>query len=355
MKAFLTLLLLVFSGYLAAQSVQSFDIVSFSLDPAWKKEAQQDWMAYRIENPAKKTYARIVLYPSLPSSGNPETDFQKEWNELVVPQYKPGQNINEALSDYKDGWKAKLRVAPFVFNQVNQAVILLMLTDGKKKMSFVFLTNTEEFQKDFEAFGSSLAFGSVTLQTPASKPTPAVQQTPPSTQNTAIGQKAAVQLDQKLLGKWNRSASVSPLWASPAEWGTSGYTTCRYEFFTDGTYQYTERNFSYSFSSIIIVKESGEYAASGGFLTISPTQSLVEKYSKKNGVDELGNLLESKGRTLEKAAYRYQFHYFEGIGEWNLVLQADRTTQRDGNFSSNTTFPNAWYFDQRFTEKNLLK
>lgn len=355
MKFFLTFLFLIFSQPVFSQSVQSFDIATFSLNPAWKKEAQQDWLAYRIENPAKKTYARILLYPSLPSSGNPETDFQKEWNDLIVTQYKPGTTINENLSDYKDAWKAKIRVAPFQHNQVNQAVILLMLTDGKKKMSFIFLTNSEEFEKDFEDFGSSLAFASSTLQSPASIPTSTPTQSPVSTQNPAISPKAPLQLDQKLLGKWNRSASVSPLFANPAEWGTSGYTTCRYEFFTDGTYQYTERNFSYFFSSIIIVKESGEYAASGGFLTISPTQSLVEKYSKKNGVDELGNLQESKVRSLEKVAYRYQFHYFEGIGEWNLVLQADRTTQRDGNFSSNITFPNAWYFDQRFTDKNLLK
>lgn len=345
MKAFLTFLLLIFSGYLVALSAQSFDIVNFSLSSSWKKEAQQDWLAYRIDNPAKKTYARILLYPSLPSSGNPETDFQKEWNDLVISLYKPGQTINESLSDYKDGWKAKIRVAPFVFNQTNQAVILLMLTDGKKKMSFVFLTNTEEFQKDFEDFGSSLAFASGQIPTPK----------PVAVQPSTTSQKALSQVDQKLVGKWNRSASVSSLWASPAEWGTSGYTTCRYEFFADGTYQYTERNFSYSFSSIVLVKEKGEYAASGGILTISPTQSLVEKYTKKNGVDELGVLQESKSRELEKVSYSYQFHFFQGIGEWNLVLQADRPTQRDGNFSSNTTFPNAWYFDQKFTEENLFK
>jgi hypothetical protein len=351
MKLFLSYLFLLFSVPLLAQSVQSFDIVSFSLPPTWKKEAQQDWWAYRVENPSEKTYARILIYPSLPSSGNPETDFQKEWNDLIVPQYKPGTTINENHSDYKDGWKAKIRVAPFQHNQVNQALILLMLTDGKKKMSFVFLTNTEDFQKDFEDFGSSLKFASAPSQTPTVAPQPQV----PSPPAQVPPPKAPVQIDQKLVGKWNRSASVSPLFANPSEWGTSGYTTCRYEFFEDGTYQYTERNFSYSFSSIIVVKERGQYAATGGILSISPDQSVVEKYSKRNGVDELGTLQESKSRALEKASYQYQFHYFEGIGEWNLVLQADRPTQRDGNFSSNTTFTNAWYFDQRFTDKDLLK
>jgi hypothetical protein len=351
MKFILALIFFVYSGSVLAQSVQTFDIVTFSLSPAWKKEAQQDWVAYRVENPAKNTYARILLYPSLPSSGNPETDFQKEWSDLVVANYKPGATINESLSDYKNGWKAKIRVAPFAHNQVNQAVILLMLTDGKKKMSFVFLTNTEDFQRDFEDFGSSLEFALVPVQTPATKAPPQIS-SQPAPMSTP---KAPVQIDSKLLGKWNRSSSVTPLFANPAEWGTSGYTTCRYEFFSDGTYQYTERNFSFSFASIIVVKENGHYDANGGVLTISPAQSLVEKYSKKNGVDELGNLQESKGRTLEKVDYRYQFHFFQGIGEWNLVLQADRPTQRDGNFSSNTTFTNAWYFDQRFTDKNLLK
>lgn len=162
------------------QSVQSFDIVSFSLASTWKKEAQQDWLAYRVENPAQKTYARILLYPSLPSSGNLETDFQAEWNDLVLNQYKPTQIINESLTDYKDGWKAKLRVASFVHHQVNQAVILLMLTDGKRKMSFVFLTNTEEFQKDFEDFGSSFKFQPASIKSSNSISQPANQAAPPN-------------------------------------------------------------------------------------------------------------------------------------------------------------------------------
>lgn len=189
MRLSLTLLFLIFSASLSAQSVQQFDIVSFSLASTWKKEAQQDWLAYRVENPSKKSYARILMYPSLPSSGNPESDFQKEWNDLIVAQYKPGSTINENLSDYKDAWKAKIRVAPFQHNLVNQAVILLMLTDGKKKMSFIFLTNSEEFEKDFEDFGSSLVFGSAPLKT----------KIPP--QNMVNSPSASVQIDKKVVDK----------------------------------------------------------------------------------------------------------------------------------------------------------
>jgi hypothetical protein len=47
---------------------------------------------------------------------------------------------------------------------------------------------------------------------------------------------------------------------------------------------------------------------------------------------------------LEKVTYQFTKHYFSGIQIWNLVLQADKVTHRDGPHSSNTTFANAWYY-----------
>jgi hypothetical protein len=45
-----------------------------------------------------------------------------------------------------------------------------------------------------------------------------------------------------------------------------------------------------------------------------------------------------------EVTYQFTKHYFSGIQVWNLVLQAQKATERDGPFSSNTTFPNAWYY-----------
>jgi hypothetical protein len=56
---------------------------------------------------------------------------------------------------------------------------------------------------------------------------------------------------------------------------------------------------------------------------------------------------------LTPVTYRYTFHYFEGLNEWNLVLQAETETQRDGPFSSNDTFVNAWYYDQKFVDQEM--
>ena len=70
----------------------------------------------------------------------------------------------------------------------------------------------------------------------------------------------------------------------------------------------------------------------------------MEAWSKKDGTDKWGRLLSTQNRTLEKVTYQFTRHYCSGIKQWNHVLLANRVTQRDGPFSSNTTFGNAWFF-----------
>jgi len=43
------------------------------------------------------------------------------------------------------------------------------------------------------------------------------------------------------------------------------------------------------------------------------------------------------------------------LDQWNLVLQADKATQRDGPFSTNTTFNNAWYYSSITVNNPLIE
>ena len=45
-----------------------------------------------------------------------------------------------------------------------------------------------------------------------------------------------------------------------------------------------------------------------------------------------------------QACYRLTNHYFSGIDEWSLVFQSDTATLRDGSFTSDTLYTNAWYY-----------
>jgi len=215
--------------------------------------------------------------------------------------------------------------------------LLTTFTGKGKVVAILSITNSEDFQPDIEKFVDNVKL-----------PPIAVQKAPAATPVAANSGDTS-----KLIGRWQRSSSSSPSYADPASWGTSGYTKCRYEFNADGTYLYTERSFRYSYQNIIIVRENGRYTLSGNMLTVTPAKSTISAYKKAGGVDALGPVVSTQNRQLETVSYKLTFHYFSGIQEWNLVLQADAPTQRDGAFSTLTVFNNAWYFDQKFTNNDL--
>ena len=123
-----------------------------------------------------------------------------------------------------------------------------------------------------------------------------------------------------------------------------GYSKAQYTFNAGGTYSFVSKTFRMTFDKILLVRESGTYQISGNTLTIAPQKSVIEAWSKRDGTDKWGALLSRQARPLEKVTYKFTRHYFSGIQVWNLVLQAGQATERDGPFSSNTTFSNAWYY-----------
>lgn len=167
MKTFIAILVLISimqtkdSG---AQNQENFDIARFIPPQSWIRETGNGFVSFTVNDRTTSQYARILLYASLPSSGNLDKDFETEWTELVKLNYSPGDFTDQSVSAFKDGYTAKIGVAPFKHANQNQAVVLCTLSDGKTKISYVFLTNTQSYEKELEDFGSSLNFGYQTLQ-----------------------------------------------------------------------------------------------------------------------------------------------------------------------------------------------
>ena len=101
-----------------------FDIVSYHIPQGWVREAGKDVVAYTVMNNTTGGYARILLYKSLPGTGNVETDFDTEWKELVKANYSPGEFTQRNISNYKEGWVSKIGIAPFTYKNQKQAVFL---------------------------------------------------------------------------------------------------------------------------------------------------------------------------------------------------------------------------------------
>lgn len=161
-----------------------------------------------------------------------------------------------------------------------------------------------------------------------------------------------------ILGTWKSSASGQQKYEDYKNaFAIDNYGTIsrQYTFNANGTYTFVSKLFKMTFDKLLLVKENGTYQISGSNITVNPQKSVIQAWSKKNGGHYWGKLLSTQNRTLEKVTYQFTKHYFSGIDQWNFVLQADKATERDRPFSTNTTFNNAWYYSAITVNNPLIE
>ena len=223
-----------------------------------------------------------------------------------------------------DGWKIKAGGAKFTFNNSDAMAMLTTMSGFNRCVSIVATTNRRRiFKEDIETFLSS-----VDLQKPG------------NCFNSK--QQLTIMIIIPVLGI--RLANASDQSSRRVNNGVMNYISRQYTFNANGTYIFVSKAFDPLMNNILLGKENGTYQISGNNITINPKKSVLEAWSKKEGRDEWGKLLNTQNLTLEKITYQFTKHYFSGIKEWSLVLQADKVTQRDGPFNGGTAFSNAWIY-----------
>ena len=157
---------------------------------------------------------------------------------------------------------------------------------------------------------------------------------------TLAGQRITLQADtadaagagavnNKIVGSWTTAAT--------AQYG--GVMRLRYIFNADGSYSFKSERSSAS-QRWWTTEESGTFVVNGDSLTITP------KVSKATLRNLNGVVQETKANPLEKVTYKWTTHFFEGIGETNLVLEPPQPTNRDGVLGGNSRFPKAYLYTQ---------
>lgn len=141
-----------------------------------------------------------------------------------------------------------------------------------------------------------------------------------------------------VLGIWT-AAAASPVSTNLIT--NAGSVRMMYDFRRDGTYIFkSERWGGYLSNNWWTTEESGTYTVSGATLTVSPRTS---KLTMRNSD---GVVKQTKNNPLEKVAYKWTTHYFEGIQETNLVLEPPQKTDRDGVMGGSSLFPRAYLYKQ---------
>jgi hypothetical protein len=326
MKQIVLTTLFALSAAFAVAQAETFDLVTYTPPKDWSKQVSESSITYTAVNEKSNTWCRIIMLKSTLSKGSIEADFESEWQDLIVKNYNPTEErqLNE-VTEY-NGWKIKAALVKFTFDKGDALAMLTTASGFQRCVSIVALTNSQDYLEDVGALISSVVLKDMTNEAG----TPGVLAAQTDNNNIA-----------SILGAWGTSLVVP--YRRGTE-GTAGYTLKQYTLNANGTYTFYVKSFRYKVDKLLLVKENGTYQISGNTITINPQNSVIESWSKKDDTDEWGNLLSTETRALEKVNYQFTKKYFSGVDQWNLVLQANAETKRDGLFTTNSSFTNAYLY-----------
>jgi hypothetical protein len=310
MKTLLTLILNLLVTAVIAQS-ETFDLTSYTLPSKgeWKKEVKENVVSYTKTDNIKRTWCQIGIYRSAASKGSIEADFDSEWQLLIATPYNIQAEPKSGGIQEAEGWKIKVGSGTFSFNNSNAQAILAVMSGNDRVVSIVAINNSQDYMSQIRSL-----LESVKLIIPETKSDLV------PTSNSDIS---------AIAGSWGKSNSVSQI---NNRFGSYSYNKQQYYFNSNGTYTFLGKNYSEQNNETLLIKESGKYSVNGNNLTINPENSVIEAWSKKNGGDNWNMLKSSQKRLLEKITYKFSTE------DKNLVLQADRETERDGRFSNGNTY-----------------
>jgi hypothetical protein len=316
--------LLVIAVCVPAQTIDTFDIASFRPPAGWAKQAKDEGLLLSTSDQKKGTYAMIVLYKSSESAASPKADFDADWRQYVAgifgvkagPQMEPPKQV--------DGRIVTTGGSVFESELGTSALILSTYSGFGRRFSVAAIFNSQDYVPVIDAFAQSIVLNKTVAAAPAPVANP--------------------NAESPIIGTWGQNLGAHMTYGDPVAAGMAGYSKDQYTFNANGTYTFVSKTFRMAYDKILLVKENGTYQINGGSLSIRPQKSVIQAWSKLNGGDGFGRLLTSQNRKLEAVTYRFTKHYFSGIDQWQLVLQADAPTERDGPFSTFTLFPNAWYY-----------
>jgi len=312
-----------FTAFLVTAQQESFDIISYTPPAGWIKEVTATITSYSIYDSETGSWCRIGIVKSTASQGDIAADFNHEWQELIVRNYKITEPPQVEEVKELNGWKIKAGGGNFVFKNSKSMAILTTASGYNRCASIVATTNSQDHIKDIEAL-----LGSVDL----AKPTAVAEQS-----------STAVEENNSILGTWIVSASDNSNYRIKN--GIGNYIKRQYTFYEDGSYSFVSKAFDPMMDKILLGKENGTYQLNGTNVTLNPKKSVLEGWSKKDGTDKWGKQLNTQNIALEKVTYSFTKHYFSGIQVWALVLISGKPTNRDGPFSNNKSFDNAWYYN----------
>ncbi len=150
---------------------ETFDITTYSSPKGWEKDVKKNAVNYKIIDQQKKTWCQIGIYRSTATKGSVDQDFNSDWQELIVANYKITAAPKMTSIPDADGWKIKSGGSAYSFNNSNAMVMLTTISGYGKTVSIVAVTNNPDYGADIQNFIASIELNKQDAITPSSATT----------------------------------------------------------------------------------------------------------------------------------------------------------------------------------------
>ena len=154
-KIFVFIILLCSLSFSFAQN-ETFDLITCTPPKGWKRSATENMVIYSITNKQNNSWCQVAIIKSTISKGSIEKDFESEWQELIVKNYKPGNAPESEPAKEADGWNIKAGGANFVFNNNTAMALLTTMSGFDRCVSIVSTTNNQEYLPQIQSFLESV-------------------------------------------------------------------------------------------------------------------------------------------------------------------------------------------------------
>lgn len=328
-KIILALFIMQVAASTIFSQTEKLDIIEYTPPKGWTKTPKDGLTVYSDSDKTTGGFCLLTVYPSIASVGDPQKDFVIAWKEKVVTPFKAEGNP-KTETQTQDGWTSVSSATQIQSDGITSAVVMTVVSGYGRTASILAILSNQEYLPQVDAFITGIKMDKA--QAVADAKPPAAPPTSPTTPAANSYSPA------ELVGKWGTGTAGDTVSGNYVQYGSNA-SQKYYQFNADGTYRFIYSGYSGLAGTMgsfhIAMEESGVYTLSGDSITITPKKS--QSRSNSEGL---------KNNPLETVTYRWTIHYFEGIGEYALIMHPDHQTKRDGGFDYVLAFPNSYSYSK---------
>ena len=204
----LCLTVLLFFPQTVFGQTEKLGIVQYTPPKGMTKTLKENVVAFSDLNQTTGTYCIITLYGATPGTGNSNSDFAREWNNLVVKTMK-AEASPKTDTQAADGWTV-ISGGGQVESDIGKAVGFLTVISGfGKTVSILAVFNDPAYVKQVDSF-----IGGIDMDKTAA-PANTTAATPPTENGKVVIPMPTRQITvADLAGEWGETAGFSTTWGS---------------------------------------------------------------------------------------------------------------------------------------------